>query len=415
MSKQPIITKFRSLESLARKLRKDLKGVRGRKKSPKRKGTTPVNGNDFVLLFAHNGVGKTRLSMAFKDVGKKGEKRDTLYFNAYTEDLFDWDNDLEQDREHRIKFKSHSQFFNGLEGMGIDDQIRAHLHRYADFNFDIIHAEEEIRFFREVVIGGRSKRLEDIKISRGEENLFIWCFFLTILKLATEAEKGQPYDWVKYVYIDDPISSLDEQNTIAVASDLAGLLKEASNNVKVVISTHHGLFFNVMFNELKGKKTPNGNDDIKKKAYILHRLNESPTYTLQDTGESPFLHHVAALAELLAAAKSGEISQYHFNLLRSILEKTAIFFGRQHLSTCFDGLPSKALYVRFLNVRSHAKYSVFESDSLHSSDKKMFRAILSAFLKRYSFALPDILKKAPAPAAAPAPAPIPSPAPAATP
>ena len=47
----------------------------------------------FVLLYAHNGTGKTRLSGAFKDLGKEvnidGEttKRDTLYFNAYTEDL----------------------------------------------------------------------------------------------------------------------------------------------------------------------------------------------------------------------------------------------------------------------------------------------------------------------------------------
>jgi hypothetical protein len=400
MSDSSKIMKFRSLRSLAAKLRKDLRGVRGRKKAAKRKGTTAVNGNDFVLLFAHNGVGKTRLSMKFKEIGKKGNKPDTLYFNAFTEDLFDWDNDLEEDKERMIKFKSLSQFFKDLEGIGIDDQIRALLHRYADFNFDINYADEEIRFFRDVVVNGKSKREADIKISRGEENLFIWCFFLAILKLAIEAEKGQPYDWVKYVYIDDPISSLDEQNTITVAHDLADILKETTNDVKFVISTHHGLFFNVMFNELKGKKTPRDESDIRKKAYLLHRLNETSTYTLQDTGESPFLHHVAALAELQAAAKSGEISQYHFNSLRSILEKTAIFFGRKHLSACFDGLPSKALYVRYLNVRSHAKYSVFEPDSLHSSDKKMFREILSAFLKHYSFALPDMLKKAPAPVAA---------------
>ena len=48
-----------------------------------------------VLLYAYNGIGKTRLSGAFKDLGKKGAQRDTLYFNAFTEDLFQWDNDLE--------------------------------------------------------------------------------------------------------------------------------------------------------------------------------------------------------------------------------------------------------------------------------------------------------------------------------
>lgn len=387
MSKASTITRFRSLESLARKFRRDLKGVQKRKKTSQRKGTTPVAGNDFVLVFAHNGVGKTRLSMEFKNLGKNEEKRDTLYFNAFTEDLFDWDNDLDEDKDRRIKFKAQSHFFDGLDGMGIEDQVRPLLHQYADFDFRINYAAAEIRFYRDVTISGVRRRLEDIKISRGEENIFIWCFFLAILQLAIEAEKGQPYDWVKFVYIDDPISSLDEQNTIAVGASLGSLLKREDNNLKVVVSTHHGLFFNVMFNELTGKRTPEGKDNIKKKAYILHRLNGAQTYTLEDTGESPFLHHVAALEELRAVAKSGKLSQYHFNSLRSILEKTAIFFGRQHISTCFEGLPKKALYARFLNVRSHAKYSVFESESITAADKKMFREILDAFLQRYAFLL----------------------------
>ena len=387
MSKTTTISNFRSLESLAKKLRRDLKGVNKRKKTASRKGTTPVSGNDFVLVFAHNGVGKTRLSVEFKDLGKREDRRDTLYFNAFTEDLFDWDNDLNEDRDRKIKFKAQSHFFDGLDGMGIEDLIRPLLHQHADFDFRINYAAAEIRFYRDLVVAGNSRRFEDIKISRGEENIFIWCFFLAILQLAIEAEKGAPYDWVKYVYIDDPISSLDEHNTIAVAAGLGGLLKNENNKLKVVISTHHGLFFNVMFNELTGKKPPDSKDNVKKKAYILHRLNEAQTYTLEDTGESPFLHHVAALNELRAVAKSGKISQYHFNALRSILEKTAIFFGRQHISTCFEGSSKKALYARFLNVRSHAKYSVFESEPISTSDKKMFREILDVFLDRYSFRL----------------------------
>jgi wobble nucleotide-excising tRNase len=373
---------------MARKLRRDLKGVIAKKKTPLRKGTTKVNGNDFILIFAHNGVGKTRLSMDFKDLGKGGGKRDTLYFNAFTEDLFDWENDFDGDTERRLKFKARSKFFEGLDGMGIEDLIRPHLHRYADFNFTINYSDSEISFFRDVLQAGRSVRQEDIKISRGEENLFIWCFFLAILQLAAEAKKGDPYDWVKWIYIDDPISSLDEHNTIALASDLAGLLKGATNGTKAVISTHHGLFFNVMFNELKGKRVAGrAGADIKRKSYILSRLNESASYKLDDTGESPFLHHVAALMELQAAAKSGDLSQYHCNSLRSILEKTAVFFGRKHFSTCFDGIPKRELYARFLNIRSHAKYSVFEPEQLHSDEKKMFREILSVFVMRYPFDL----------------------------
>ncbi len=69
-----------------------------------------------------------------------------------------------------------------------------------------------------------TRREEAIKVSRGEENIFIWCFFLAIVQLALD-EMEPPYNWVKYVYIDDPISSLDEHNAIAVANHLAKLLK----------------------------------------------------------------------------------------------------------------------------------------------------------------------------------------------
>lgn len=45
----------------------------------------PEQGNKkCVLLYAFNGTGKTRLSMDFKTLGKVGDDRDTLYFNAFT-------------------------------------------------------------------------------------------------------------------------------------------------------------------------------------------------------------------------------------------------------------------------------------------------------------------------------------------
>ena len=72
--------------------------------------------------------------------------------------------------------------------MGIEAQIRPHLHRYADFDFTINYKDSVIVFFREVLIRGRSERVEDIKISRGEENIFIWCFFLAIAQLARRSE-----------------------------------------------------------------------------------------------------------------------------------------------------------------------------------------------------------------------------------
>lgn len=63
------------------------------------------------LIYAFNGVGKTRLSRAFEElVSPKGHddereesKIKVLYYNAFTEDLFYWDNDLEEDSTRKLK------------------------------------------------------------------------------------------------------------------------------------------------------------------------------------------------------------------------------------------------------------------------------------------------------------------------
>ena len=164
----PPPTSFADLTALATHLRDEL----GRKR--------------FILLYAHNGTGKTRLSTAFKDLGKQGDERDTLYFNAFTEDLFNWDNDLKNDRERVLKINKDSRFFAGLEQMEMDNRIRPLLGRYADFDFKIDTDAWEVTFSREVVSGATTATVDDIKVSRGEENIFIWCFFLAVVQLVLD-------------------------------------------------------------------------------------------------------------------------------------------------------------------------------------------------------------------------------------
>ena len=113
------IQKFPSLYRLAQRFRDDL------------------NNKDFVLFFAYNGTGKTRLSMEFKEQGKRNIDRDTLYFNAYTEDLFHWDNDLDNDAQRVLTFNSNSKFFDGFKELALEEKIFAYLERYADFDFKI--------------------------------------------------------------------------------------------------------------------------------------------------------------------------------------------------------------------------------------------------------------------------------------
>lgn len=336
----------------------------------------------FILLYAYNGVGKTRLSTEFKNLGKDVEdedKRDTLYFNAFTEDLFTWDNDLEGDSERILKINADSKFFAGLEELEMDTRIRPLLDRYVDFDFRIDTDKWEVSFSREVPDGEGHRTEDGIKVSRGEENIFIWCFFLAIVQLALDG--AEAYDWVKYVYIDDPISSLDEHNAIAVATHLARMLKKEDSSLKTVISTHHTLFFNVLCNELKPKKkNPN--------RFFLARRRSSPGYLLRNTGDTPFFHHVAALTELYEAERSGKLYTHHFNMLRAIMEKTASFHGHRHFSDCIkqgeddiDGV----LHTRIVNLLSHGNYSLYEPREMMDENKEHFRRILHEFIERYPF------------------------------
>ncbi|CAB3774540.1 anticodon nuclease [Paraburkholderia humisilvae] len=387
MSAKPKINKYANLRTLTRKLRDDLGGV------------------ELILMYAYNRTGKTRLSMEFKDEGKRKNNgtADTLYFNAFTEDLFTWDNDLNGDAVRRLQLNTNSTFFNGLKDLALDETIAGYLDRYADFDFDIDYETWKVSF--------RKGEAENIKISRGEQNIFIWCLFMAICERMLDGHVS--YQLNKYLYIDDPISSLDDNNAIAVACDLAQLLRRAAIRkdqngvpapIKVVFSSHHALFFNVMCNEIGRAKE--GEPRVTHKRYFLHRPNGDGVYTLRATEDTPFFHHVASLAELqfAAAPSTGKLYTFHFNALRSIMEKTASFFGHADISFCLKALSiqeDRTLYNRALNLLSHGKYAIHEPTEMGEDNKELFRRILEDFTTKFQFDLPDILETTPTPAAAP--------------
>ena len=97
------------------------------------------------LIYAFNGTGKTRLSRAFKElIAPKNEleeenglaSKKILYYNAFTEDLFYWDNDLEavSDLDAIRKLKIHPNSFTDwvLAEQGQDTNIIAHFQRYTN-------------------------------------------------------------------------------------------------------------------------------------------------------------------------------------------------------------------------------------------------------------------------------------------
>lgn len=341
----------------------------------------------FILLYAYNGTGKTRLSTTFKDLGKVDDEPDTLYFNAFTEDLFTWDNDLKGDRERKLKINPESRFITALWELEMETRIRPLLHRYVDFDFEIDPNAWEIIFTREIpnpsYVEGkenqnqeRTKTETHIKVSRGEENIFIWCFFLALVQLAMD--EIEAYKWVKYIYIDDPISSLDENNAIAVANHLSQMLRKSTISRPTVVSTHHPLFFNVLCNEF-GKKA---------KKFFLKSGGSLGGYVLDDVDGQEFLHHLSTLAELNELQKSGVLHTHHFNMLRRVMEQTANYFGMNSWKDCIKPEaddPDKMLYERILNVMSHGDYSLFEPREMLEENKNLFRRIFRQFVSIHPF------------------------------
>jgi hypothetical protein len=396
------IRTYKSLRNLVTRLRDDLNNP-----------TTPTQ---LVLLYAYNRTGKTRLSMEFKDEGKRKNSgnSDTLYFNAYTEDLFTWENDLDGDAARYLQLNPDSSFFNGLKDLALDETIAGYLNRYADFDFDIDYGEWKISF--------RKDDMENIKISRGEQNIFIWCLFMAICERMLDGHIS--YQSKNYLYIDDPISSLDDNNAISVACDLAKLLRRAASRtdqnglpapLKILFSSHHALFFNVMCNEIGRRR--DGEPKVTHKRYFLHRPNGDDAYTLRATEDTPFFHHVATLAELQLAAdpRTGKLYTFHFNALRSIMEKTAAFFGHSGISFCLKALDNeadRALYERALQLLSHGAYAIYQPTEMGNDTKKLFRRILRDFITKFQFVLPEIVETPPVAAAlAPIPATAPTPTP----
>ena len=237
------------------------------------------------LIYAFNGSGKTRLSREFKKLiaPKDPDTEDesgikVLYYNAFTEDLFYWDNDLDNDTDRKLKIQPNGYTSWILVEQGQEPNISTHFQRYTNdkltpsfneqFTFKdkydkdiIVPAYSEVRFSFET---GDDSGSEFVKISKGEESCFIWSVFYSLLEqtisvlnvLEVAERETDQFNYLQYVFIDDPVSSLDDSHLIELAVDIATLIKSSTSELKFIITTHNPLFYNVLFNEFnRVKKT----------------------------------------------------------------------------------------------------------------------------------------------------------------
>lgn len=344
------------------------------------------------MIYAFNGTGKTRLSREFKELiaPKEANEEDSasrdkvLYYNAFTEDLFYWDNDLDADADRKLKIQPNS-FTNWiLDEQGQDMNIIQTFQSLTNDKLTPKFSENfsEVRFSFQ---RGNDEVPEMIKISKGEESCFIWSVFYSLMEQVVnvlnvpelEDRETDRYDKLEYIFIDDPVSSLDDTHLIELAVNIATLIKSSPSQLKYVITTHNPLFFNILFNEFNIVK--------RTKKWRLEKLDDGTFSIVELPKDAPFSYHIFLLSELEKASQSGDIQKYHFNFLRNILEKTSTFLGYEDWKKLLPQDSREAYYNRIINLSSHSKHHGEEVPILDANDKRVLGFLVGEIKTMYKF------------------------------
>lgn len=338
------------------------------------------------LIYAFNGTGKTRLSVNLKDSLKREDgSHQGVYFNAYSEDLFFWDND---EVELNILPSSLNDFH---QYMGTELDVQNKLKYYStefDFRFNLIEDENPEKGWKSISFFNPDDEDTNIKISRGEERIFIWCWFLTLFEVNELIENQK-----EYIFIDDPVSSLDDNNIFNTARLLLDLFKEKVDTTKVIVTTHHAGLFSILNNWLrKGDnsgifkvKKENGEVENRYVSRILEKTNEE--YKLKSTKKGSFFYHLTLVDLLNEAIETEELHFQHFVFLRQLLETVSSFLGKPRFSYVLEKikLTDVSSKTDIINARSHEYYNQ-KASFLDQPDKDLIKEIMYLINTKFEFA-----------------------------
>ncbi len=348
------------------------------------------NDKKVQLIYAFNGVGKTMLSRALKKLitpepdGEDEEVKETvLYYNSFTEDLFYWDNDLEEYGESKLKINL-NDFLNWiLKVQGQESNIISYFKNYTNGHITPRFSED----YSEAVFSfqkGDEDTITNIKISRGEESNFVWCIFYSLINQVVQVlnvtdttdRETNKFNNLKYIFIDDPVSSLDDNHLIQLAVDIASLIKKSkAENLKFIITTHNTLFYNVLYNELGNRKS-----------YLLEKNEDNSYELINKNGDSnkSFSYHLHLKKTISKAILENNIEKYHFNLLRNLYEKTANFLGYEGWSKL---LPSdqNLYYNRVIQFTNHSTLATQIAPEPTPEEKNIIKFLFNHLINNYSY------------------------------
>lgn len=337
--------------------------------------------NKDVFIYAFNATGKTRLTGEFKTNINEKEQIETLCYNSIVEDFFIWNNE-----EKSLMLDTSAWMFKVIDEEELDYEISKVFSEFVDIKIDpnIDHKNGKIIF---QLASGDNESSANIKISRGEETLFKWTVFYVILKRAIDLllEKQEDrsthiFNNLKYVIIDDPVSSLDDYRIFTISNHITELIKYVHSrniNIKFLILTHHSLFFNLFSNAMKKNKNLNKYIMLKKEnEIVLKKVNNSLL----------LVQHIVTLQKIKTLISNNLLEKNCFNMFRSVAEKTAVFLGYDDWGELFkDYGENERKFIRVVNMNSHERYSEMEMNILTDEQSQIFSDGFNWFINKYKF------------------------------
>ena len=337
--------------------------------------------NKNLFIFANNSIGKTSLSKCITDLKDIDE---FFCYNTFMEETFEWVNDFDND-EFYLTINANDLFINeavitnGLENR-INEIFKSLIDAKIDSNFEIKNGKIDKVYFS--IKKGDDSSISYIKISKGEESLFIWSVFCTIVEMALNDKLDENnFEKLNYIIIDDPISSLGEEKIVSVALCIRDIIEQIArirnNNVEIglLITTHSRLLYNVLFTG-------------KNKEDYLRLFKHNTEYELVKQNESPFGYHIEEINQLKIVFDNNEpVYKIHFNMFRNILEKTSSFLGYgTNWAKCLnDGIEQKDKMIKLLNLYSHSRLFELDDKFILDDEKELFKLFFKTFLDDYKW------------------------------
>ena len=344
---------------------------------------------NILLIYAFNATGKTRLSVEYKEYarehkvdGSKG-RQTGVYYNAYSEDLFVWDNDIEHSEEN-IRLRVIPSSLNRLHTIIYEDNIRQKLKPY-NLKYDFVfhqYEDDPEKGIEYITFHLGDEEKKNIKLSRGEERIFVWCFFLALFDTEGWADEQN-----QYIFIDDPVSSLDDHNIFVTVFTLMELIEKYYERKKIIITTHHIGFATILSDcLLKGEKA----DKYKKvsKVQLLEKGTEAG-FGLVNPKNDVLLYHLRLLQVLEHAIGNDNLEIYHMAILRQVLENISSFLGTGQLKYVLEriGITNPDRNATIINALTHQKVYYPQMDAMVEDNKQIIREVFSALMTKYNFIL----------------------------